>query len=136
MLIKETSDMTDSERMAVRNQNFLYLEIKQGTVEIDGTVWTYEKSASGTVKMWCMVSVTYVNRYILEKNLKLPVTLAENGIGWATINEYSASLNDFDKNAKVLCKTGNVAVLVHDSTGSFTEQTTVNVALLIIGRWK
>lgn len=100
-------------------------------------IWTYEKWNSGTVKMWGMVTATYSTAYVLEQQgIAFPFEFTEDAIGFPAINEWANAMGDLYKNAKVLCKTNRLSVLVHDSSGSFTSATKVNVALYVIGKWK
>lgn len=58
-VIRETSEMSDTERMAARNSNMQYLEniphiIESGT---DG-IWSYRKWSDGTAECWGKSSVS------------------------------------------------------------------------------
>ena len=57
MIIEETSGMTESEKMAVRNSNFRYLEGVTGIV-LTGTsgIWKYRVWSDGTAECWGKVS--------------------------------------------------------------------------------
>ena len=97
----------------------------------------YEKWNSGTFKMWGTVTVTYVDPYLLTKEgIIFPVELVENAIGFATVNEWLSSSWDSTKTLTILCKTNRCSVQVHNHFGTFTQGTTLNVAVQVIGKWK
>ena len=111
--------------------------IEQGTKEVDGVTWTYEKWNSGTFKMWGMVTATYIDPYLLTKEgIIFPVELAENAIGFATVNEFLPSSPNSTKTPTILCKTNRCSVQVHNHFGNFTSTSTANVAVQVIGKWR
>ena len=111
--------------------------IEQGTKEVDGVTWTYEKWNSGTFKMWGTVTATYVDPYLLTKqSIHFPVELVENAIGFATVNEFLPLSPNSTKTLTILCKTNRCSVQVHNHFGTFTQDTTLNVAVQVIGKWK
>ena len=162
MLIKQTKEMTESERLAAENSNNLFLqslcdelgeetdksceEINKkldagyadgGFIDVDGITWFYEKWNNGIAKLWCTVTAIYVNSSVLLKQgCSFPFEFVVEPMGFATINEWSNTTNDFGKNAKVKCATNRMSVLVHNSSGGFSSTTTGNVAVQIVGRWK
>ena len=111
--------------------------LERGTKEVDGVTWTYEKWNSGTFKMWGTVTATYVDPSLLIKqSINFPVELVENAIGFATVNEFLPSSRNSTKTPTILCKTNRCTVQVHDHFGTFTQDTTLNVAVQVIGKWR
>lgn len=138
MLIKLTKDMTENERIATENSNFKYLDSESGIVEIGGVTWTYEKRNNGIARLWGKITVTHSSAYLLEKtNIKFPFEFAAVPIGIPAINQwFNVSSYAYILTPNILCKTNLCTVQVRCNTGDFTSDTTLNVALEIVGRWK
>lgn len=131
-----SGDINISGSELLNKENIDYI-IEQGTKEVDGVTWTYEKWNSGTFKMWGTVTATYIDPYLLTKqSINFPVELVENAIGFATVNEFLPSSSNSTKTPTILCKTNRCSVQVHDHFGTFTQDTTLNVAVQVIGKWR
>ena len=112
--------------------------IEMATVEIDGVTWTYEKRNNGTARLWGMITVAYTSAYLLQKsNITFPFEFAEAPMGFPAINQwFGASSYAYIVAPNILCKTNLCTVQVRCNTGDFTQDTTLNVAVEIVGRWK
>ena len=112
--------------------------IEMATVEIDGVIWTYEKRNNGTARLWGMITVAYSSAYLLEKtNIKFPFVFASEPMGFPAINGwFNVSDSAYILAPNILCKTNLCTVQVRGNTGNFSSDTTLNVALEIVGRWK
>lgn len=138
MLIKLTKDMTENERIATENSNFKYLDSESGIVEIGGVTWTYEKRNNGIVHLWGMITVAYTSAYLLEKTeIAFPFEFVAAPMGFPAINQwFDVSSSAYILAPNILCKTKRCTVQVRGNTGKFTQDTTLNVAVEIVGRWK
>lgn len=161
MLIKITKDMTDSERIAAENTNNSYLNnlcaeaktlvasiadypVEQGTTEIDGTVWNYEKRNSGKAVCYCSCIATYLNAKILTFRSALPLemisapcvflSLKTGGTGTATGENLDYEMNRTVKYS--IAANGDVRVFVQDVDGGMASNTTATVDIYVIGQWK
>lgn len=112
--------------------------IEMATVETDGVIWTYEKRNNGTARLWGMITVAYTSAYLLQKsNITFPFDFAEAPMGFLTINGwFNVSDSAYILAPNILCKTNLCTVQVRCNTGDFTQDTTLNVAVEIVGRWK
>ena len=112
--------------------------IEMATVETDGVIWTYEKRNSGTARLWGMITVTYSSAYLLEKaNIKFPFVFASQPMGFLAINQWSnVSTYAYILAPNIECTTDKFTVQVRCNTDKFTQDTTLNVAVEIVGRWK
>ena len=112
--------------------------LERGTKEVDGVTWTYEKWNSGTAHLWGMITVTYTSAYLLQKtDIKFPFEFAAAPMGFPAINQwFNVSSSAYILAPNILCKTDLCTVQVRGNTGDFTQDTTLNVAVEIVGRWK
>lgn len=112
--------------------------VEQGTQEVNGVTWTYEKWNSGTARLWGMITVVYTSAYLLEKpNIKFPFVFAAAPMGFLAINQwFNISTSAYILAPNIECKTNLCTVQVRGNTGNFKQDTTLNVAIEIVGRWK
>jgi len=110
--------------------------VEQGTSDI----WTWEKWNSGTVKMWCKTTTSYVNANIAMATISYPtgITLVEWGCAFVTINDGFDHMGfGLDINAKAVAKETLAGVFVHKASDGLTEDNSnIPVSLFIIGKWK
>ena len=110
--------------------------VERGTSDI----WTWEKWNSGTVKMWCKTTTSYVNANIAMATISYPtdITLIEWGCAFVTINDGFDHMGfGLDINAKAVAKETLAGVFVHKASDGLTEDNSnIPVSLFIIGRWK
>ena len=109
-----------------------------GIKEVDGVTWTYEKWNSGTARLWGMITVAYTSAYLIQKtDIEFPFEFAAVPMGFPAINQwFGASSFAYILAPNILCKTNLCTVQVRCNTGNFTQDTTLNVAIEIVGRWK
>lgn len=136
-IIRETAEMSETERMAVRNSNFQYRENIVYIVE-SGTsgIWNYRKWSDGTAECWGVdtVSVTCTDAegvyfsdsksIALPSNLfnDYPVALAACGDNWCWVSGVKASMS---------------AVYFKVTRGNPYDKTfSPGINLCVIGKWK
>ncbi len=103
---------------------------------VDG-IWIWEKRKSGVVIMYGMVTVPYATTNVLEAaGITFPFELIENGIGFVSINEWESGSDNTPKIPRILCKTNRCSVQVLNHLGTYTTDSTVDVAIKVIGKWK
>ena len=69
-IIRETAEMSDSERMAVRNSNMQYLKSVPHIIESGYSGgWNYRKFSDGMVTLWGMITETGANMTVKSNGI-------------------------------------------------------------------
>lgn len=111
--------------------------VECGSATVGDVTWDYEKKESGTVKMSCNLIVPCATAYILERQgIYFPFELVEDAIGFVSINEWGDESEIAPKNPRILCRNNRCTVQVINHLGGFTADSTANVAVCVLGKWK
>lgn len=107
-IIRETSEMSDTERMAARNSNFQHIENTVHFIETGYTGgWHYLKLSNGTALLWGLITETGANMTVkdngiyqsAQRKIALPFAVANavctgrlsNGVlltnAWASVDD-------------------------------------------------
>ena len=107
--------------------------VEEGTDDI----WKYRKWNDGTVELWGYASATYENGYVLGKELTYPFPLVSALSGIGTVNSYGGNAADaLAWNIKLAFGTDTCKIWIHNTIVGFTNDSTVNASIYIVGRWK
>ena len=107
--------------------------VEEGTDDI----WKYRKWNDGTVELWGYASATYENGYVLGKELTYPFPLVSALCGIGTVNSYGGNAEDaLAWNIKLAFGTDTCKIWIHNTVVGFTNDSTVNASVYIVGRWK
>ena len=111
--------------------------IEQGTKEVDGVTWTYEKWNSGIVKCWATVTTTYYSGKLLEKAVNLPMNLIADPVVIVSLQANDNQSSEYDRTVKYkINSSGSISVFVYDVSGDFTSGGTEKVSVYVIGQWE
>lgn len=101
-------------------------------------IWAYRKWNSGFAELWCSLSATYQNGYVLastEVSYPFAMTSAIAGVG--SLNSYGGnSATALPWNVKLAYGPTACRMWVHSSGGGFATDTVVYGSAYIVGRWK
>lgn len=111
--------------------------IEQGTKEVDGVTWTYEKWNSSIAKCMGMVATKYFSAKVLENVVNLPINLLSVTAVFVSLEAAGNQSSEYDRSAKYkINSNGTVSVFVYDVNGDFTTDSTATVSVCVIGGWK
>lgn len=107
--------------------------VEQGT----SNNWVYRKWSSGLAELWGSGTATRENGYVLSKELSYPLVLTSALCGIGTLNSYGGNTwESLPWNVKLAYGPQNCKIWIHDSGGSFTEDSSLTASVYILGRWK
>ena len=106
---------------------------EQGQVED----WTYRKWSDGILELWCNSTAEFENGYVLaSEELVYPFVMTNAICGIGTVNSYGGNSADaLPWNAKLAYGSDRCRIWVHDSSGGFTEESSVETSIYLLGRW-
>jgi hypothetical protein len=114
-------------------------KVSNSVVE-EGTsgVCKYRKWSDGTAELWGLIKTTYANGSILGGALDFPFILNGYVYGLGTLNDSGGnSASALSWNLKLNYGTDSCIAWVHNPGGvGFTESSTADVSVYIVGRWK
>lgn len=112
----------------------------QNNIVEEGTSgsWTYCKWSNGRAELWCYGEATYENGNVLaSEEFSYPFALTSVFCGIGTLNSYGGNAAEsLPWNLKLAYGKDKCKIWVHNSGGGFTENSTVNASVYIVGRWK
>lgn len=140
-IIRETAEMSDTERMAVRNSNFQYRENIVYIVE-SGTsgIWNYRKWSDGTAECWGCYTASGVDAakenysgYWYSGSIKVPLPC-----DFLSINDYQVNGGSMDRInfARVFGTANNAVWFVICGHKSESKSVDISVYVSVKGRWK
>lgn len=108
--------------------------VAQGT----SGIWAYRKWNSGLAELWCSLSATHQNGYVLASaEVTYPISLTSAVCGIGSLNSYGGNAaGALPWNMKLAYGPTACRMWVHSSSGGFATDTTVYGSAYIVGRWK
>lgn len=110
---------------------------------INGDItWIYEKMNSGIIKLWATIKVSYADaNFLVAEQVQLPTKLVGTEmpypLGFGCINTFSITdINNYTVRVYTHASDGVTTITVANKDGSFTSNSTLNVAVQIVGKWK